>query len=198
MPVREQIAFGKSAPGVEYASRPRRRADWRFTQGHSWTVAQASNWFDFDRSMRGKTRPGPSGVLRSGGVWIHRTKAEEEGDRIALDVYSKNMRRTVLAAEKACSRGRLSHHPLTYAENHNAPFQMETDWSLEQLLGYLSTWSATNRYIKAMGRKSARGRYPPTLRRVWGRSNIAPAKSCGITGAAQIINIGGSEFWARS
>jgi hypothetical protein len=30
-------------------------------------------------------------------------------------------------------------------------FRMEARWTLEQLLGYFSTWSATNRFIKATG-----------------------------------------------
>ena len=30
-------------------------------------------------------------------------------------------------------------------------FCMEARWTLEQLLGYFSTWSATNRFIKATG-----------------------------------------------
>jgi hypothetical protein len=29
---------------------------------------------------------------------------------------------------------------------------MEARWRLDELLGYFSTWSATNRYIKATGR----------------------------------------------
>jgi hypothetical protein len=29
---------------------------------------------------------------------------------------------------------------------------MEARWTMKQLLGYFSTWSATNRYIKATGR----------------------------------------------
>lgn len=31
-------------------------------------------------------------------------------------------------------------------------FRMEARWTLEQLLGYFSTWSATNRCINATGR----------------------------------------------
>ena len=31
------------------------------------------------------------------------------------------------------------------------PFRMEVRWTLEQLLGYFSSWSATNRFIKAKG-----------------------------------------------
>jgi SAM-dependent methyltransferase len=38
-----------------------------------------------------------------------------------------------------------------FAELELPTFEMESDWQLEQLLGYLSTWSATKKFIAAKG-----------------------------------------------
>jgi hypothetical protein len=44
---------------------------------------------------------------------------------------------------------------------------MKARWTLEQLLGYFSTWSATNRFIKATGRNPLEP-LSEALARVWG------------------------------
>ena len=49
-------------------------------------------------------------------------------------------------------------------------FRMEARWTLEQLLGYLSTWSATNRFIKTTGRNPLEP-LSSALSREWGDMN---------------------------
>jgi hypothetical protein len=46
-------------------------------------------------------------------------------------------------------------------------FRMEVRWTLDQLLGYFSSWSATNRFIKANGRNPLPA-LRETLAEVWG------------------------------
>ena len=47
---------------------------------------------------------------------------------------------------------------------------MEARWTLDQLLGYFSTWSATNRFIKTTGRSPLEP-LSQALSRVWGDPN---------------------------
>ena len=49
-------------------------------------------------------------------------------------------------------------------------FRMEARWTLDELLGYFSTWSATNRFIKATGRNPLVP-LSEALARVWGDAN---------------------------
>ena len=49
---------------------------------------------------------------------------------------------------------------------------METRWNLHELLGYFSTWSATNRYIKANGRNPLEP-LAEALSEVWGEARAA-------------------------
>jgi hypothetical protein len=41
--------------------------------------------------------------------------------------------------------------PFPYAELETPAFEMEERWSLPQLLGYLGTWSATQRFREVQG-----------------------------------------------
>ena len=46
-------------------------------------------------------------------------------------------------------------------------FRMELQWTLDQLLGYYSTWSATNRFIMATGQNPLEP-LSGSLEKVWG------------------------------
>src|SRR5262249_44644086 len=57
-----------------------------------------------------------------------------------------------------------------FAEIATPSFRMEVSWTLNQLLGYFSTWSATNRFIKAKGRNPLEP-LAAALVKVWGDGN---------------------------
>jgi hypothetical protein len=59
-----------------------------------------------------------------------------------------------------------------FAEIAPPAFRMEARWSLERLVGYFSTWSATNRYIKATGRNPLEP-LAAELKEIWGDADHA-------------------------
>jgi hypothetical protein len=60
--------------------------------------------------------------------------------------------------------------PFPFTEITPPAFRMEARWTLDQLLGYFSTWSATNRFMKATGRNPVET-LSTELSRVWGDTN---------------------------
>ena len=64
--------------------------------------------------------------------------------------------------------------PFPFRELTPPRFCMQTDWNLDQLLGYFSTWSATNRFIKSTGQNPL-GPLATSLKKVW--TNPASAKT---------------------
>lgn len=110
-------------------------------------AAQAVHWFDFDRFHAECRR-----VLRPGGVvavWTYekfRASAAVDAilDRFYVDVVGPwwpPERRYVDAAYRTL--------PFPWAEEPAPAFSLATDWSLEQALGYLATWSSVQRYREA-------------------------------------------------
>ena len=110
----------------------------------------AIHWFDFERFYTEVNR-----VLASDGViavWAYGID-EVEGDAvnaIAQDYYS-NVVGPYWPPERVLVEQGYRTIPFPFTEISAPPIQMEMQWDLDALLGFCSTWSATNRFIKAKG-----------------------------------------------
>jgi ubiquinone/menaquinone biosynthesis C-methylase UbiE len=115
------------------------------------TVAQALHWFDLGRFFSEVRRVlGPGGVVA---VWAYGINQIENDaiDAVVQDYYNNTVGPCWPPERKLVEEGyRTIEFP--FAEVTPPAFHMETCWTLGQLLGYFSTWSATTRYIKANGR----------------------------------------------
>lgn len=114
------------------------------------TVAQALHWFDFERFYAEVRR-----VLKSGGVlvaWAYGVNQVEGPavNEIAQDFYS-NVVGPYWPPERQLVEEVYRTIPFPFQEITAPGFKMEARWTMAQLLGYFSTWSATNRYLKAKG-----------------------------------------------
>jgi len=147
---REQIASATTHPEVEYRVAPAEQNGLPDASVGLITVAQALHWFDLERFYAEARR-----VLDSGGVlaaWAYGIN-EVEGDavnQLVQDFYTNVVGPYWPPERKLVEEGyRTIAFP--FAEIAWPTLRMEARWTLEQLLGYFSTWSATNRFIKATG-----------------------------------------------
>lgn len=113
------------------------------------TVATAAHWFDLERfyaRVRGVTSP--RGILA---VWTyHAALIEPRIDRV-LERYHDD---TVGAYWPDGFRHVIAHYrtlPFPFEEIAPPPFEMRTEWTLDQLLGFVGSWSATQRYRRERG-----------------------------------------------
>ena len=107
----------------------------------------------------------PGGVLA---VWAYGIN-EVEGDsvdQLVQDFYSNTVGAYWPPQRNLVEEGYRS-IPFPFAEITPPTFRMEARWTFEQLLGYFSTWSATNRFMKATGRNPLEP-LSRALSRVWG------------------------------
>lgn len=113
------------------------------------TVAQALHWFDLDRFYAEVKRLlKPRGVLA---VWSYGLMQINPAiDDIVGHFYTETVG-PYWAFERASVENGYRDLPFPFVEIDPPPFSMQADWSLEQLLGYLSTWSAVKRYKEERG-----------------------------------------------
>jgi ubiquinone/menaquinone biosynthesis C-methylase UbiE len=165
----QQIASATPWDNVEYRVALAEQSGLVDTSIDLVTVAQALHWFDRDRFFAEVRR-----VLKPGGVlavWVYATnQVENEAvNQIVQDFYS-NIVGPYWPPERRMTETGYREIILPFAEIVPPSFQMEVRWTLDQLLGYFSTWSATNRFIKATGRNPLEP-LACELANVWGDTN---------------------------
>ncbi len=147
----EQIASAKPQTGVEYRVAVAHESGLPDNSVGLLTVAQALHWFDFERFW-----PEVKRVLIKDGVvavWAYGVN-QVEGDAVneIVQDYYANVVGPYWPPERVLVEQGYRTIPFPFEEISPPAIRMETHWTLEQLIGYFSSWSATNRYIKANGR----------------------------------------------
>jgi len=138
------------------------------------TVAQALHWFRLDEFYAEVQR-----VLRPGGVlavWSYGISHLTSGP---ADALLQNFYRGVVGpywpAERKLVEEGYRTLPFPAPALDVPALTMEHEWSLDTLLGYVRSWSATARYVRAVGDDPVPGLRKELLR-VWGD----PARRHGI------------------
>jgi SAM-dependent methyltransferase len=161
---RAQLARAEPHPRVRYAAALAERLPLRDRSASLVAAAQAAHWFDFERFHAECRR-----VLVPGGlvaVWTYekfRVDAEVDAivDRFYTDVVGEDWppeRRYVELAYRTL--------PFPWREEPVPSFQLETDWDLDRVMGYLATWSAVQRCRERTGRDPLPA-LRPRLEAVW-------------------------------
>lgn len=114
------------------------------------TVAQALHWFGLERFYAEiKRLLKPNAVFA---VWTYNLMQINPAiDEIIQHFYADIVGAYWPFERKLVEQG---YRDLEFPFTEHAPpqFAMHTDWSLEHLLGYLSTWSAVKRYRETQGK----------------------------------------------
>ena len=162
---REQIGQAPSHPRVEYRVEPAERSSLSDGSVDLITVAQAVHWLDlraFYKEVRRVGRPGGAIALVAYHIAVIDPGVDEiigrfyRGD---LDGYWPPERKHIE------SEYREIDFPF---ERIPAPrLQLRVNWSVDEMLGYISTWSAVRALEKAKGRETTE-RFAEALRGTWG------------------------------
>jgi len=128
-------------------------------------VAQALHWFATPAFFTEVSR-----LLKPGAVfcaWCYSLmRIDSELDALIDDFYAQTLNGYWPQGRASVDAGyRDIHHP--FKPLSVPPFAIEVSWSLEQLLGYLRTWSAVQRYEQQNGVDPLL-HLAPKLRQAWG------------------------------
>lgn len=164
-PAAEQIRNATSHPRVTYRVAPSEATGLAARSVDLVIVAQALHWFDLDRfypEVRRVTRvEGALAAFTYGLLTI-----DETLDRVLGQLYH-DILRGYWPPERAHVDSAYRQLPFPFTEIAAPTFAIHHEWSFDQLLGYLSTWSGLREYRRRTG-KDALAQIRPALDTGWG------------------------------
>ena len=146
-----QIAAAEPLPGIEYRVATAYDSGLPDSSVDLVTVAQAMHWFEPERFY-----PEARRVLRDGGaiaVWGYADAIldDAELERIVHD-YNRGTVESYWMPERKHLLNEYRTIAFPFREIETPRFEMIRHWNLEELAGYLRTWSATAAYARVLGR----------------------------------------------
>ena len=162
----KQLALAKTHPRIQYREEPAENCS---ASDHSFdliVVAQAIHWFDFERfyaEVRRVLRPG--GVLALVGYRMFRT--ENSALDAAIDHFYEHITGPYWDPERRYIDEEYRTIPFPFERIDLPEFALECRWTFEELIGYLSSWSAVQHYLRDTGENPI-DLIEQDLRRAWG------------------------------
>jgi SAM-dependent methyltransferase len=166
----QQIAAAKRAQNVEYRVAPAEKSALAEKSADLITVAQALHWFNVDAFFVEARRVlKPTGIIA---VWIYGA-AKVEGD--AVDELAQDFHYNRIGPywppEREYVENGYSTLPFPFPRIETPQFEVRERWTLDQLIGYFSSWSGTKRYTEAT-RKSPLPQIEAEMLTVWGDPSV--------------------------
>jgi len=144
-PSLSQLHNAEAHPALHYVCSTAEQLPFAGEQFDLITVAQAAHWFDHNRFHAEVTR-----ILKPGGllaVWCYGLFAIEPAiDALINHYYAETVGRYWPAERHWIEQG-YAGLPFPFATIDTPAFHIEAAWNLEEVIGYLFTWSATQRYL---------------------------------------------------
>jgi SAM-dependent methyltransferase len=151
------IATDASAEQIAQAP-PHRNIEWRLASAEASgladasvdavTIAQALHWFDLPRFWVEVRR-----VVRPGGLMAAWTYGMPSADDATITQLLQDFHDVTVGPYWPIERGHVDAGyaalDIPFELLTPPPFELRATWTLEQLIGYLGTWSAVRRYIGA-------------------------------------------------
>lgn len=145
-----QINAALACPGVEYRVAAAEQSGIDSASIDLVTVAQALHWFDLEAFYREVTRVlRPNGLLA---VWSYNLlRIDPPVDRLIDHLYHEILGDDWPPERRLVEQGYADLGFPFRTPAVTPSFSMRTNWTLEQLVGYLRTWSAVKRHIQKTG-----------------------------------------------
>jgi SAM-dependent methyltransferase len=145
----QQIAAAEPHDGVVYCCASAEQSGLDSSSIDVLTVAQALHWFDLPAFFAEARRVlKPRGIIA---VWSYNLLSISPEIDALVNEYYRDTLRSFWPAERALVEAGYGAIDVPFDEVEVPLFTMEAEWTLDQLIGYLRTWSATQKFIAQRG-----------------------------------------------
>lgn len=145
-----QLAAAPQLPNVKYRVAPAEASGLTDRSVDLVTVAQAMHWFDLPRFHAEVKRVlRPQGVIAAWGY--NRLQLPNPAVQESVDRFYDEKVGAFWPPERVHVENAYRDLPFPYARIAVPPFALHKEWTREQLLGYLRSWSAVARFRKEKG-----------------------------------------------
>lgn len=147
---KDQVQHAPPHPRVEYRVEPAETSSLADASVELVTIAQALHWFDLERFWAEVRRVTRRGALVASWTYnlmhVDSPGADAEVLRVYRDVVGDYWPAERRFVEDGYASLSFPFEPLALGD-----FQMTAEWNLDELVGYVGTWSAVARYRKERG-----------------------------------------------
>ncbi|MFZ6010005.1 MAG: class I SAM-dependent methyltransferase [Bacteroidota bacterium] len=150
---RQQLDEAHQASNIFYSVSSAEQTSFQDNQFDLITVGQALHWFRIDEFYREAKRTAkPHGLLA---IWGYALLSIEPAiDELFLDFYHNTAGPYWDSARKLVE-GEYCDVPFPFEVIETPKFEIVVQWDLDQFAGYITSWSATQKYIKTLGTNPA-------------------------------------------
>lgn len=142
-----QLAAAPAHPKISYRVAPAEASGLADASVNLVTVAQAAHWFDLERFYAEVRRASaPQAIIAMWCYGLHRMGADIDD---VIDAFYTDVIGAYWPPERRLIEEGYRTMPFPFDELSPPSFDMTARWTLPQLLGYLRTWSAVDRYRAA-------------------------------------------------
>lgn len=160
----QQLDNAVQAKNIRYSISPAEKTNFAEKSFDLVTVAQALHWFDTDRFFAEAKRIGkPGGKVALWGYSI--LTVNKEIDELFYYYYETVVGHYWDAARKHVEEEYASIH-FPFEKIQTERFELRVEWDMNQFIGYLRSWSATQKFIKAEGHDPLIA-FSEQLKKVW-------------------------------
>lgn len=168
-PSEEQIRNATAHPRVRYAVEPAEQPQLGDAQVDLVTVAQAYHWFDQAAFCQAAQR-----VLKPGGVcavWTYAKSSVDDGVDAVFDQLHDHILEQDWPSGREHVLNRYRDLPFPFDRLEAPLFHMHCQWTLAHYMGYLRSWSASQRYLRRTGEDAVQ-KIAAAMAAAWGDPSL--------------------------
>lgn len=165
----QQLDEAYKTPNIEYSISKAEQTAFQNNSFDLITVGQALHWINTERFYAEVNRVGKKNSTIA--VWGYSLLTVERAiDKLFNEFYFDKVGKYWDAARKLVEN-RYSGIEFPFANKQEASFEIKAGWSLEQFAGYLTSWSATQKFIKTEGFDPV-PEFIQSVKQLWNESEI--------------------------